>query len=357
MADLLPKIVDVVINRQTTVPSMKSFSEHLFVDSFDPAGTKFETKRVLVIGDPEELINAGLDYDSVPYKAAMKQFMQNPRIGQMYIGVKRPNDANWTAALSAIKKENNGFYAVTTSARSFAEQQEIAHWVESNKKLGGIESGDSAITDEATGDIGSYIKLNNMDRSFVFFHPGCAPGANGKIADNDPFPAVALFGKNLTYQPGSATWMFKDVNGVPTYELENDQFETATKKNVLLYCSVADVPTTFWGKVGSGEYIDIIHGCDWLEGRIQNRVFATFKKNKKISFNDRGITVVKDALMFALQEGIDVAELLDSYTVSAPERSNVPSDDVAKRNLPNVTAEAPLQGAIHTTKMRVTVTL
>jgi len=357
MADLLERIVDVIINRQTTVPSMKSFSEHLFVDTFDPTGTTFATKRVLVIGDPEELVTAGLDQDSIAYKAAMKQFSQSPHIGKMYIGCKKPTDATWGAALSAIKKANNGFYAVTTSARTMAQQQEVALWVEANQKLHGIESGDSAIVDEETGDIASWIKLMNLDRSFVFYHPDCAPDAQGKITDNDPFPAVAAFGKCLTYNPGSATWMFKDFKAVPTYELDTGPFETATAKNAMLYCLVADVPTTFWGKVGSGEYIDVIHGCDWLRARIQNKVFTDLKKNKKVSFNDTGIGIITAALRSALQEGIDVAELLESYTVKAPDRVSVPEDERGKRNLPGIEFDGPVQGAIHTTRIRGNVTL
>jgi len=358
MADLLDRIVDVVINRQTTVPSMKSFSEHLFVDTFEPTpGSKFASKRVLVIGDPEELITAGLTTSSVAYKAAMKQYAQNPHIGKMYVGVKLPSDQSWIDALNAIKKANNGFFAVTTSARTMVEQQEIAQWAETNKKLYCIETGDPTIVDEETGDIGAWIKLMNLDFSFTFYHPDCAPGANGKITDNDPFPGVAAFGSILTFQPGSATWMFKDFKAVPTYELETGPFETATAKNVMLYLLVADVPTTFWGKVGCGEYIDIIHGCEWLKARIQNKVFTDLKKNKKVPFNDRGITVIKDALRNALQEGIDVAELLESYTITAPERIEVPEDERGKRNLPGVSFEAPVQGAIHTAKIRGNITL
>jgi hypothetical protein len=359
MADLIEKIVDVVIDRQTTVPSMKSFSEHLFVDDFPVQGTGFDADhRVKVIGDPEELITAGLTADSVPYRAAQKQFSQSPHIQKMYIGVKLPTDANWGAALSAIKKQNNGFYAVTTSARVIAEQQAIAQWVEANEKLYGIESGDPLIPGAPTGDIAAWIKLNNFDRSFVLFHPDCIQDSEtGKITADDPMPAVALFGKQLTFQPGSATWMFKDMNTVPTYELDTGSFEQASAKNAMLYCLVADVPTTFWGKVGSGEYIDIIHGCDWLKARIQNKVFTVLKNRKKVPFNDTGIQIIIDSLSAALQEGIDIAELLNSFTITHLEAADVPFDEKGKRNLPNVKFEAPLQGAIHTAKIRGVVTL
>ena len=359
MADLLTRIVDVVINRQTKIPSMKSFNEALFVDTFDPAGTAFDTAhRVKIIGDQEELITMGLDSDSVLYRAAQKHFSQSPHINKLYVGVKLPSDTSWGDALSEIKKQNDGFYALATSARTMAEQQEIALWTEANKKLYSIETGDTVITDEETGDIAAWIKLMNLDRSFVFFHPDCVPDVNGKITADDPMPGVALFAYQLTYHPGSATWMFKDMKAVPTYELDTGPFETATKKNVMLYCLVADVQITFWGKVGSGEYIDVIHGCDWLEARIQNKVFTDLKKRKKVPMTTVGIEIIKTALKSAMQEGVDLAELIESYTITAPEsRTDIPEDERSNRNLPNVLFEAPLQGAIHTTRIRGTVTL
>jgi hypothetical protein len=358
MADLLNRIVDVVINRQTKISSMKSFNGLLFVDDFDVTGTAFDAAhRVKEIGDPEELITMGLDQGSVPYRAAEKVFSQNPHINRMFIGVKLPTDPSWGAALSEIRKRNDGFYMLTTSARTMAEQQAVALWTEANEKLYGIESGDPLITDEETGDIAAWAKLMNLDRSAVLFHPDCVPGVNGKIAEQDPFPFLALAGYMLTYQPGSATWMFKEMKAVPTYELDTGPFETATKKNVMLYCSVADVPITFWGKVGSGEYIDIIHGCDWLKARIQNKVFTDLKKNKKVPFNDIGIEIIKSALKSALDEGVKVAELLESYEITVPTRVEVPEDERAKRNLPYVSFTAPVQGAIHSTQIRGTVTL
>jgi hypothetical protein len=359
MADLMDKIVDVVITRQTTVASMKSFSRLLFVDTFPTDGTTFDANhRVKVIGDPEELITAGLTVDSVPYRAAQKLFSQSPHIQEIYIGVKLPTDTSWGVTLSAIKKQNNGFYGVTTSARLMADQQAVAQWVEANEKLYGIESGDPLIPGEETGDIAAWIKLNNLERSFVIYHPDCAPdGETSKITSGDPMPAVALFGSTFTFQPGSATWMFKDMNAVPTYELETGAFETASGKNAMLYCSVADVPTTFWGKVGSGEYIDIIHGCDWLKARIQNKIFTALKNRKKVPFTNTGIQIIIDSLRAALQEGIDLAELLESFTIEHPDATSVPVDEKGKRNLPDVKFDAPLQGAIHTTRIRGVVRL
>jgi hypothetical protein len=70
-----------------------------------------------------------------------------------------------------------------------------------------------------------------------------------------------------------------------------------------------------------------------------------------------GITIVCDALRDALQEGVDVAEVLNSYTITTPEASSIPADEKAKRNLPDVKWDAPLQGAIHTARFRGTVTL
>jgi hypothetical protein len=108
MADLLDKIVKVVITRQTTVPSMKSFSGHCIVDMFDPAGITpvFDADhRVRIFGGPDEILEAGFPSTSYIYRAAVKQHSQSPHIGDIYVGIKLATDASWTDALAAIKNQ------------------------------------------------------------------------------------------------------------------------------------------------------------------------------------------------------------------------------------------------------------
>jgi hypothetical protein len=358
MGDLLDKIVDVTITRQTTVPSMKSFSEHLIVDMFDPASIPGfgAGSRIKVFGSPDEVLGAGFPTDSFIYRAFVKQFSQSPHIGRAWVGVKLASDASWADALGAIKRASNVFYAVSASAREMAAQQQIAQWVQANEKLVIIGTGDPAVVDQETGDFAAWAKLNNLDRVIPFYHPDCGLDAQGQVKADDPIPEAAYFGKMLTKHPGSPTWKFKGLQAVPTFELDEGQFTKSQDKNATVYCSVADVPMTFEGKTAAGEFIDVIHGCDWLKARIQNLVFSKLVELDKVPFTDAGIQIIVGQLRQALDEGIKY-EILASYDIGFPAAADVATTEKGIRLLPDISFEAPLAGAIHATKIKGTVKL
>jgi hypothetical protein len=269
-----------------------------------------------------------------------------------------PADADWTAALSKIKEQNNDWYAISVSARQMANQQECAQWIQANKKLGGLCSGDNTMADEETGDIAAWAKLNNLDRVFVFYHPDAklADAAADELAAADPVPEAAYFGKMLTKKPGSPTWKFKELQSVPTYELAQGQVANIENKNATWYMTTADVPMTSNGQVASGEYIDVIHGLDWLEARIQNLVFTALIHVDKVPFTDEGVQMVVSPLKAALEEAKKNG-ILASYEIAFPAVAEVSVTDKGRRFLPDVKFTGVLAGAIHSTRINGVVTL
>jgi hypothetical protein len=460
MADQLDKIVQVTIERQTRVPSMKSFSEHLVVDGFSPVGITpvFDPDhRVRVFGSLDEVAAAGFSPDGFVYRAASKQYSQSNHIGNLYVGWKIPGgvnittgilsaalaagqtiawtvngtempgiafdtegssekcldrmvadlnddfgtlftakkvnantvtlyganaavavtvsggatqptmqftseaipaDPDWTTALAKIKEQNADWYAISVSARMMANQQECAQWIQANGKLGILTSGDDLLPNAETGDIAAWAKLNNLDRVAVFYHPDAklADDSADALAAADPVPEAAYFGKMLTKQPGAATWKFKELQSVPTYELSQGQVKNVEDKNATWYMSTADVPMTSNGQVAGGEYIDVIHGLDWLKARIQNLVFTALAGVDKVPFTDEGIQMVVSPLKAALEEAKKNG-ILASYEVEYPAAADVSATDKGQRFLPDVDFTGVLAGAIHSTKIRGVVTL
>ncbi|MDR2150128.1 MAG: DUF3383 domain-containing protein [Spirochaetaceae bacterium] len=472
MADQLDNIVKITITRNTSVPAMASFSEHIVVSEFSPVGITpiFDPKhRVRVFGSLDEIVEAGFSSDGYVYRAASKQFSQSPHIGKLYVGWKIPGgvhrayalankpfqpgnilhwtvgtvpmpdisfdeegssikmldtiikyfnaefghqsmmykvnslqlavygaweistmeitggsdhpdiiwnndagqiaaadgsncviaqDVNWTAALSACKQENNEWYGVSTSARTMEHQQEVAQWVQANKKLCIITTGDPTVTDEETGDIGAWAKANNLDRVAVLFHPDAK--LEDDLADvlspNDPVPETACFGKMLTKHPGSATWKFKSLQSVPAYDLEQWQVNTIEAKNANWYMNISGIPMISDGRVANGEYIDVIQGIDWLESRVQNLVFTPLVQQDKIPFTDEGIQTLVGGLRAALQEGV-MHGILSEFSVEYPTAINVSVTDKAKRILPDLKFEGRLEGAVHRTIIQGTIVL
>jgi hypothetical protein len=156
--------------------------------------------------------------------------------------------------------------------------------------------------------------------------------------------------------PGSATWKFKELKSIPTYELTQGQITNIEKKNATWYMTSADVPMTSNGQVASGEYIDVIHGLDWLQARIQNLVFTGLINVDKVPFTDEGIQMVISPLKTALEEGKKHG-ILASYEIEYPAVADVSITDKGKRFLPDVKFTGVLAGAIHGTKINGVVTL
>lgn len=400
--DQIDKIVEVVITRQTSTPTMASFAEHLVVDAFDASGVSdaFDAShRVHSYGSLTELADAGFDVNGYVYRAAQKQYSQSPHIKTIYVGWKDKQET-WTEALNAILAENHDWYAVSVSTRRMAEQQLVAQWVQSNEKLCVLASGDKATVDADSGDIGAWIKAQGIDRVGVFYHPDCndevvtkytvysADGTNfftdvaletpatipeGVVPTlvsgqeyaysvttyalnaNDPIPEACWFGKMLVKQPGSATWALKTLQSLGVYDLTGAQVTRCRNKKVNTYLSASGVSITQEGTTG-GEYIDVIHGCDWLKARIQNLVFGVLANNDKVPYTDAGVQMIVAPLKQALDEAVKY-DILASYEVDYPAVADVSNTDKGNRFLPDVKFTGELAGAIQSTRIDGTITL
>jgi hypothetical protein len=220
--------------------------------------------------------------------------------------------------------------------------------VESNKRLCILASDDSNIPD-STGDIAEYVSTQNYERTAVIYHP------DADLTASDPYPDAAWMGKVFPYDPGASNWAFKTLAGVASYTLTGAQISTIEGKNGNYYTEVAGIDITQFGTVGSGEYLDIIRGLDWLTARIQQLVYTALVNNQKIAFTDNGIGVITSQLRAALGEAVDNLLINDTFEVSAPLASEVSATDKGNRLLPDVTFIATLQGAINKVEIRGTV--
>ena len=180
---------------------------------------------------------------------------------------------------------------------------------------------------------------------------------NYTINPDDPCIEGALFGLMFTKDPGSATYALKTLGGVAAYDIPQSAVSEIEKKNCNWYMKTAGIAITFNGKVGSGEYIDVIQGLDWLEAYIQNQVYAVLVNNDKIPYTDVGVQQIVSPLKVALNRGVNYEIINEDYEVTYPAVADVSSTDRANRFLPDVKFEAQLSGAIHSTKIQGVVSV
>lgn len=221
--------------------------------------------------------------------------------------------------------------------------QDVADWTESadSRKLCFIESTDANVYDASSEtDIAYYISNNNYDRSIVYY------------SDTIEYTNFAAMGEAFPFNPGSQTWAYKTLSGVTTDDLTSSEQTAVLDKNANIYVEVAGVNITQFGTVGSGEYIDIMRGVDWIDARIQERIYAALVSVRKIPYTNEGIGIIEAIIRGVLLDGVGRGILVDgTIEVSTPERADVSSANRTARILPDVTFTADLAGAIHKTSI------
>jgi hypothetical protein len=253
------------------------------------------------------------------------------------------------SGLDAIEIENSEWYALVLTSKTLADQLTAAAWIEARHKIFFARSDAAGVKDgTSTSDIAYRLQAGAYDRTAVIF-----------TGTPNDFVDAAWLGKMLPEAPGSATYKFKTLAGVTVDKLTPTESAAIKAKNANTYETIGGVNITAEGVMASGEFIDIIIGTDWLQARIQERVYAKLVQLKKIPFTDAGVAVIENEVRAQLTEAIGVGLLSQDPepTVSVPKVADVSPADKANRYLPDVKFAATLAGAVHKTQIRGTVSV
>jgi hypothetical protein len=176
--------------------------------------------------------------------------------------------------------------------------------------------------------------------------------------DEADFPAAAWMGKMLPEPPGSTTWAFKELADITKSKLNTTTISNLNKLNINRHIYINNKGVTLDGKVSANEYIDIVHGIDWLHVRIQERIFRLLMLNGKIPYTLKGIDLIRSELLAQLKDAVRRGLLAEvpEPTVSIPDIDSISTDKKESRILPDVKFSARLAGAIHAVEIRGTVT-
>lgn len=262
----------------------------------------------------------------------------------------RTADPGIAADLTACRAEDDDWYCLLFDSNSSAEIQAAATPIlaATPKKILIAQTADAETLDSTSIDDVVYVLSDgNNDRAAVLYHP--------TVALN--WMAAALVGSALAYAPGTINWKFRELVGVASYRLTTSQRSAALAKNAMILETVAGRSITTDGKMAGGEWIDVVHGLDWLQARLGERVFGVLlaDPSKKVPFTDAGIQSVVAEVRAMLQEAEDRTVLAAGWTVTYPRAADLSSVQKATRQLPNVRFNATLAGAINTVTIRGTV--
>ncbi len=242
--------------------------------------------------------------------------------------------------LTAIQNADNDFYTVYNMWNSELEGGALAAWVQTAKKTYVADSNvtEAAITAVGNGEFLNDLKTLGYTRTLGFYHH--AP---------DQMAGAALMGRCLPLPPGSETWALKTLTGVTTSPLTGTHKTNLQARNANGYESIGSVGVTFDGKVGSGEYFDVIRFLDWFENVAATRIFNALIAEDKKPYTEEGIASIGSELRGAIKEGIAAGGIDGSqdWTVTLPKLADISSSDKTARTLNGVKFKFVLAGALH----------
>jgi hypothetical protein len=266
-------------------------------------------------------------------------------LSQMYDEVK-----TYVESITRAQLVNDDWYALAIQSKDKAEQEPVADYVETVTKLFFLSTNDANAYDagDAT-DIGSLLKAKSLDRTACLYSADAA----------SDHPEMAFMGGQLPKDPGSITWAYKELSGVPVDTLTSTQKSALLGKNYNVYTKIAGLNVTEEGKVAGGEFIDIIRGTDWIAVNMQADVYTVLANADKVPFTNDGIAQVQNAMDAVLRRatvlGILAAD--PAYEITAPDASEVSVADKGNRLLPDMEFTGTYAGAIHKVEIQGVLSL
>jgi hypothetical protein len=259
-----------------------------------------------------------------------------------------PGSGGIEGDLADANDEDSSWFGLQIDSQSKAEIMAAAAWVEANGKMFLPSSSDYACKDPAsTTDVMYLVKNGNYANTAVIWHP--APSH---------YLGMRWMGKQLPKAPGSSNWAHQQLVA-DAYELTGAERAAISGKNGNYFVTTNGVSTTFWGTVGVGEYLDIIHGCAWMDARTQERYFALLVGLEKLDYTQAGIEAAGAELRAQLYEGV-AAGLIDGdspIVVTVPTLADINLAEKAGRNLPGIRGQGRLRGAVNKLDISITLTL
>lgn len=263
-----------------------------------------------------------------------------------------PNDT-LAADIANISEADNDWYGLVYTIRDQTDQEAIALYIETQKKVFSTASDDADIantTDAAdTTTLAAVLKAASYARSQVIYHTLAAT----------QYPEAALLGSVLPLDPGSWTAKFKTLTSITVDKTSATQRTNILAKNASQYTEVGGRNIVEDGKVAEGENLDVIVFVDFLDSRITENIYSLLVNSPKVPYTDAGITAVQSQINQVLLDGVTLGGISpdEPFTIEVPAAADVSAGDKAARTLNDVKFRAKLAGAIHAVFVTGTVNL
>lgn len=340
--------IDVQITRDIQVISQVGFGTLLFIGETEGK----QPEKIASYTDIEE-VGEVFDITDPEYLAAQVYFSQVLKPERLFIGTKEDGET-YAEALNAVLALNDDWYALAIQSRDSSDVLDIAAAIQPLYKIYLAASSDADLLDPNDNtDVGSALLDLNRDRTALIYHSL----ADGDGEADNAYPEVAWAGRILPLQPGTATWAWKTLSGIPSDSLSKTVRDTLTSKRVTFYVTVASNNVTFEGQTSApGIFLDLVRGSDWLTFRIAEDIVARLTADNKIPYIG-GDAVLEQLIRGRLDEAVERDVIAPDYSLVVPPASQQSANNRANRIYDDIIFEATATGAVHRARIRGSITV
>jgi hypothetical protein len=164
---------------------------------------------------------------------------------------------------------------------------------------------------------------------------------------------AAAVGNLASLPVGSITWKFKELKGITPRTLTDSEMSAIDTANAIAFVLKGGRGQLSEGIDSYNEYIDVLHGQDWVKVDMENEIQNVLVSSAKLPFDARGINAFEAAATTTLQRayrnGIIAQDVngLPDYKITTLSREEVDSQDRSDRIYSGLKFEFALAGAIH----------
>lgn len=278
--------------------------------------------------------------------------------------------ADWEAAAynrSGLLYHHEGGKDVTDASLTVGTGIATVTKANHGLRVGDLVTISGAAKTQANGN--KVVLTTPLSSTFTVDATGASDGADGNNGSivyfaRYSFPESRWMGYGLSAEPGQEDWAFKSLSGqtpVPADLLTLAQQQTIRGKNANVYTSLGGSGRTQVGKMGSGRFIDVQVGIDWLEARIAEAILARRINSPKIPYTQAGINSLIGDIVGVLEQGVRnslLGPLPDStsgelWRITMPQLADISDANKIARNLPPAFVVVQLAGSIITFTINV----
>ena len=169
---------------------------------------------------------------------------------------------------------------------------------------------------------------------------------------------AAYLGNVGPFYPQSVTWKFKVPQGITMPAITSAQREALEEANVNFLTEEYKKQYVKNGVCCDGEFIDNQLGADYIASYMREELYAVLLENAKVPYTDAGFALVAGAVFATLNRATDLGIIARDpesdagvFSVVVPKRADATDEEARARQMPDITWEALLEGAVHRVKV------